>query len=229
MNLDDLRAVVRMQTQTTTADLPDVAIDTYLRQGFERTINAETQWPFYEQSWSLTLPANEMSIALPGDVNEAGIMAFYDETNGFRLSQIGAEQADDSFAGPQVGTMQPYFYSVWNGTLFMYPRVQSADTDRSYRLRGYRRPLVWLNPTTNEPDCDERLHMALTHYAVALAYAQQEDEQLELTYMDRWQRDVELARRAIMEPRHHRPLVFPGSINGWAPSGPTWVLVPPTA
>jgi hypothetical protein len=225
--LDELRTIVRTQTQTSSQDLPDPTIDVFLQQAFDRTINAETQWPFYEQTWELVLAANTMEMALPGDVNPAGIMALYDRTNNFRLSQIASEQADDSFAGPQVGTMQPYFYSIWNHTLFMWPRVQQSDQDRAYALRGYRRPVSWLT-SANEPDCDQRLQLPLTHYAVALAYAQQEDEQLELTYMDRWQRDVELARRAIMEPRHHRPLVFPGSINSWAPSGPTWVLVPPT-
>ena len=38
-----------------------------------------------------------------------------------------------------------------------------------------------------EPDCDIRLHQLLAHYAIALCYAQQEDEVLEDVYMKRWQ------------------------------------------
>jgi hypothetical protein len=67
----------------------------------------------------------------------------------------------------------------------------------------------------------------LISYAVALAYAQQEDEVLEGTYMNRWQADVEGARRAIMEPRHHRPLVYAGSIHTSPVPLPSWVLAPP--
>ena len=227
MNLDELRTVVRTQTQTTAGDLPDPTIDSYLRQGFERTINAETRWPFYEQHWDLSLLAGEYMMALPGDVNPPGIMALYDTTNGFRLTQIAAEYGDDHFAGPQVGTISPVMFSVWGNTLYVWPRVQTSSVDRPYRLRGYRKPLLWLN-ASNEPDCDERLHLPLTHYAVALAYAQQEDETLETTYMDRWQRDVEMAHRAIMEPRHQRPLVMAGSIDSYDVKGPAWVLVPPT-
>jgi hypothetical protein len=141
---------------------------------------------------------------------------------------VGPEYGDDHFAGPQVGTTCPMMYSLWGDAIYVWPRVQASSVDRPYRLRGYRRPLLWLTPA-NEPDCDARLQMPLTHYAVALAYAQQEDDQLELTYMDRWMRDVEMAHRAIMDPRHQRPLVMAGSIDG-SPvmKGPAWVLVPPT-
>lgn len=227
MNIDELRGVVHAQTQTTSGDLADLTIDTYLRQGFERTINAETQWPFYEQSWDLTLVAGEMTMSLPGDVNQSGIMALYDTVNNFRLTMIAAEYGDDHFAGPQVGTARPFMYSLWGDTVYLWPRLQPQSVDHLYRLRGYRRPLTWLT-TANAPDCDERLHLPITHYAVALAYAQQEDDQLELSYMDRWQRDVEMAHRAIMDPRHQRPLVMAGSIDGFPVGGPGWVLEPPT-
>ena len=227
MNLEELHGVVHAQTQTTSGDLADSTIDTFLRQGFERTINAETQWPFYEQSWDLVLTAGEMTMSLPGDVNQAGIMALYDTVNNFRLTMIAPEYGDDHFAGPQVGTTCSVMYSLWGDTVYLWPKLQPSSTDRLYRLRGYRRPLSWLT-TSNVPDCDERLHLPLTHYAVALAYAQQEDDQLELTYMDRWQRDVEMAHRAIMEPRHQRPLVMAGSIDAYPVGGPTWVLEPPT-
>jgi hypothetical protein len=90
---------------------------------------------------------------------------------------------------------------------------------------------VWLTPE-GEPDCDHRLHLLLTHFATALAYAQQEDEVLEGTYMARWQADVELAHRAIMDPIHHRPLVMsamagiPGRpVNPWSIEVP--IVTPP--
>ena len=225
--LDELRTIVRTQTQTTNQDLPDPTIDVFLQQGFERTINAETQWPFYEQTWELTLPANAVSITVPGDVNMAGVMALYDVDRNYRLRMIAHEYADDHFVGNQVGTLAPIWFSIWGNQFEVWPRVQTSDEPRAYRLRGYRRPVVWLTPA-QEPDCDQRLQLPLTHYACALAYAQQEDEQLELTYMDRWQRDVELARRAIMDPRHQRPLVMAGSIDDRMAVGPTWSLVPPS-
>ena len=55
--LVDLRSYVRTQTDTISTELPDSTIDNYLQEAFNRTINAETQWPFYEQSWTGTQTA----------------------------------------------------------------------------------------------------------------------------------------------------------------------------
>lgn len=225
--IDVLRNSVRTQTQTDPADLPDATIDWHLQQGFERTINVETRWPFYEQTWELGLPAGATTITLPGDVNRSGVMALTDIANNFRLYYVGGEWADDHYAGPQVGTTWPIQFTIWGDEIALFP-TPSTSADMSYRLRGYRRPLVWLTPG-NEPDCDQRLHLPLIHYAIALAYAQQEDDTLEAVYMDRWQRDVEIAHAGIMEPRHHRPLAYANSTDGMPAraSGPRWTLVPP--
>lgn len=226
MNLTELRTAVHVQTQTTTGDLPDSTIDSFLAQAFARTVQGETMWPFYETHWDVSLDPQATTIAVPANVNQAGIMALYDLLNNFRLVQVAPEFADDHYFGPQVGTNYPVQFSVWGDTIYLFPKVQTSDAARQYRLRGYRYPQTWLTPA-NEPDCDARLHVALIHYACALAYAQQEDETLEATYMDRWQRDAEQARSAIMEPRHHRPLVYSGSIESVPSSVPSWVLSPP--
>lgn len=226
MNLTDLRTAVRAQTQTTSGDLPDPTVDSFLQQAFERTVNGETQWPFYETHWDVTLDPQQSTIPLPANVNQAGIMALYDMTNMYRLQQVGPEFSDDHYAGQQVGTLSPVQYSLWGNYIHLFPRVQLSDVARPYRLRGYRYPIVWL-ADDNSPDCDARLHTALIHYAVALAYAQQEDETLETSYMDRWQRDAEMARKQIMEPRHHRPLVYSGSIDGVPRPVTSWALTPP--
>lgn len=226
MNLTEMHSLVHVQTQTTSGDLADQTIDSYLQQGFERTIHGETQWPFYETSWDLALEPDAATLSLPGDVNPPGIMALYDLTNGFRLMQVAPEFGDDHYGGAQVGTTWPVQFSQWGDKLYLYPSVQASAESRPYRLRGYRRPVTWLTPA-NDPDCDPRLHVAITHYACALAYAQQEDETLESVYMDRWQRDAEMARKAIMDVRHHKPLVYQGSTEGVPGSAIQWVLTPP--
>lgn len=226
MNLTDLRTAVRVQTQTTSGDLPDPTIDSFLQQAFERTVNGETQWPFYETHWDVFLDPQATTIPIPANVNQAGIMALYDMTNMFRLTQVGPEFSDDHYSGVQVGTTAPLQYSLWGGYIHLFPRVQAAEDSRPYRIRGYRYPVMWLG-ADDSPDCDPRLHVCLVHYAVALAYAQQEDETLESSYMDRWMRDAELARKSIMEPRHHRPLVYAGSIETVPRPVTSYVLVPP--
>ena len=226
MNLTELRDVVRSQTQTTAPELPDPLIDVYLQQGFERTINGEVLWPFYETSWDITFDPDQSVATLPGDVNQSGVMALYDLTNNFRLTQIAPEFGDDHYVGASAGTTAAVQFSLWADQVWLWPRAFTHVDPIVYRLRGYRKPLVWLN-SANEPDCDPRFHLCFTHYAVALAYEQQEDETLNTTYMDRWQRDAEMAHKAIMAPRHQRPLVLSGSIDTVPAGGASWVLVPP--
>jgi len=203
----ELRAKVRSQTEQTSGELADATIDSYLQEAFNRTIAAETQWPFYEETWTLTQTAGDAFATLPTDVEE--IMSVVDtDNNRYRLRMLDHETAEDDFSGPTPTGGYAMEYSVWKDVVYFWPAVTFA-ADRDYQLRGYRQPTDWLaGPSTTEPDCDSRLHLPLAHYAIALSYAKQEDETLEATYMDRWQRDVEIIRKTIMDPGHHRPLVF---------------------
>jgi hypothetical protein len=224
--LSELRAVVRTQTQTDEADLPDQTIDVYLQQAFERTLNGETRWPFYAQAWDLVLTPGEVTMQLAGDVNVPGIMALTDKTNGVRLGMVPQIWAEDRFNAVATGSAGPVMYSVWGSLVYLWPAPAYTE-EHIYHLRGFRQPVEWLTPELS-PDCDWRLHLPLTHYACALAYAQQEDETLEATYMARWQADVELAHRAIMDPIHHRPLVMSAmSSFGGNPGQPWTVALPP--
>lgn len=205
--LGELRTYVRVQTETTASELPDATIDRFLREGFNRTIAAETTWPFYEENWVVTQTAGNAYATLPTDVGI--ILALKDPSNqNFRLNMLSYEEAEDQyFRGEVSGTASEF--SIWKSIIYFWPSV-TFDTDREYQLRGYRTPADWLTgaTTSTEPDADSRLHLPLAHYAIALAYAQQEDLELEQQYMRRWQSDVEMARKAIMDPRHQRPVIM---------------------
>lgn len=220
----ELRAIVRTQTQTDANDLPDATIDVYLQQAFERTLNGETRWPFYAKSWSIIQNPGDTTITLPGDVNEPGIMAVTGP-GGVRLGMVPQVWAEDNFRGNNTGSTSAKLYSVWGNELYLWPALTNTEPV-DYRLRGYRYAPLWLDANLS-PDCDARLHLPLTHYAVALAYAQQEDEFLEAVYMARWQADVELAHRAIMDPIHHRPLTMAGAVQLSTGHSQEWTFVSP--
>lgn len=208
----ELRAAVRSQTEQTSGELSDATIDRYLQEAFNRTIAAENQWPFYEDAWTLTQTAGDTYASLlDGDGNRlvAEIMSIVDTSNNnYRLLMIDHESAEDDYSGITPTTGYNVEFSIWQNVVYFWPGA-TFSTDRDYMLRGYREPTDWLaGPSTTEPDCDSRLHLPLAHYAIALSYAKQEDETLERTYMERWQRDVEMARQAIMDPAHHRPLMM---------------------
>lgn len=208
MLLSELRANVRRQTETLSEELPDSTIDWYLKQAYDRQIGYENDWPFFEKTWDLMLLAGATEITLPGDLNTPGIESLQDRVSGYRLTMIDSNQADDWFGGVSRMSVEPLLFSIWAGKIKLWPDVDFTE-DRPYQLRGHRTPVDWvaLGPS-GSPDCDARLHPPMIHYAIALAYAQQEDETLENVYMQRWQMDFGQARTAIMEPVYNKPLIM---------------------
>ena len=205
-NLQQLRDKVRSQTETTVNELPDVTLDSYIQEAYNRTVAAESQWPFFEATWQVNQAAGDVTLPEPPDCGE--IVSLVDTTSSFRMELLGYEQAEDMFLGSYASVGAPRAFSRWNGELVLWPPI-SYDEIHVYHLRGFRTPSDWMaGGASAEPDCDSRLHLALAHYATALAYAQQEDMELEKNYMDRWQRDVEIVHRTLMEPDFHRPLIM---------------------
>lgn len=213
-SLGELRALVRTQTETTSGELPDSTIDWYIRQAFDRTVSMENAWPFYENVWTLVTspgPEGEQTrIEIPLDCNRASINSLADYGSGRRLNMVDHETAEDLYLNSFTTSQSATEYSIWNGNLWLWPQAKWT-APKSYVLRGHRFPVDWVaQGDSAEVDADPRLHYPLAHYAIALAYAQQESSELEELYMGRWQRDTIAARGAIMEPSRQQPLGFGG-------------------
>lgn len=229
MNLNELQAYVWAQTDTTQQDLPAATIAAYLDEAFIRTVAAENRWPYYEKGWQLRKEPGNAWLVMPSDMNGPAIMSVAPAGSGPNLTQINQEEAESRFGSTTTGSGAAGYYSLWANQIWLWPSTVS-EQPADYIVRGYRKPLTTFDPETGQVDADPRLHRALAHYAIALAYAQQEDEVLQASYMERWSNDVEMVRRALMDPAGNRPLVmyggFPrarigsGSVGpGYQPSG----------
>jgi hypothetical protein len=228
VNLQQLREYIRVQLDMDEEELPNALLDSYLHEGFLRTISMENRWPFYENTWPLIKQADVAGIPLPTDCDPPGIVSLVDTTNGYRLLQVANELAEDNFVGMWATSGNPMYYSIYGRQITLWPAVQEPF-GRSYTMRGYRLPGNWVAQGAGaQPDCDTRLHQLLAHYAIALCYAQQEDEVLEDVYMKRWQASYLAAHAAICNPRHHRPLVLNGGLP-FAPTSSPIVWGPPVA
>jgi hypothetical protein len=225
VDVQTLRNYVRNQMEVDDEELPDVLLNIYLQEAFDRTMAFDNRWPRYETTWALAKVSGQNSITLPADLNLPSIISVVSLSNNFRMTMINHENAEMNFAPlTQGGGATPGYYSLWGGQMFLWPAV---NTDQSYdlALRAYRQP-VWSNGAGDIPDLDVRLHATLAYFAIALAYAAQEDEILEGVYMARWERDLRNQMRTMLEPVHNRPLVM----HGGAPVGgtPSYVINPPT-
>jgi len=202
MNLSDLRAAVYSQVDLQEDDLPTTLVDLYLQEGFQRTVQREQRWPSYETAWAVTTDSLTPAVGdFPSDI--AGLVEVLDSD--YRpLAHLGHSQARASF---RDSTGEARYFSVWAQQVYLWPAPTAAAT---FELRGWRLPTVFnvSDPAGTIPDCDTRLHLPLVHYACSRVMAQQEDEILENTYLDSWNRGVEMARADIMRPMHDEPLIL---------------------
>lgn len=206
--LQQLRDRVRTQLDLDVDDLPDTVVDAYLKEGFDRTYAQEREWPFFEDSWDLTLPSGDTTMALPTAVG--GVKRLRSVDTGANLVMIGQQFAEENFQRTSMTTLHPTLFSIWGGLIYLWP--VPSPMGRDFTLRGHRRP-VWTGVAGDELDGDERLHTAIAHYACSLAYAQLEDPELETMYMQRWAALTDAVRTDIMLPQHHVPLILNGGAN----------------
>jgi len=209
VNLQDLRDYIRMQLDMDSEELPNAMLDSYISEGYTRMMSMENRWPSLESRWEIVKEPGTPDIALPADCDPSGLFSVVDGDNGMRLVQVSNEQAEDNFSQIATTTI-PVYYTIWGGVLRLSP---DPDTGRTIRLRGYRYPSNWVAGGAGAViDADPRLHILLAHFAIALCYAQQEDEVLEDVYMKRFQAGFAAARNAICNPRHNRPLIYAGGL-----------------
>jgi len=125
------------------------------------------------------------------------------------LMALSHDRAEEVFGLGTTGSGgTPEYWSEWAGNinLWLAPAV-----DRTVRVRGYRKP-KWDTGDAVEVDADERLHVAVMYFAVAMAYGQQEDEILMAEWMKEWHGAVRRAHKGIMGDPQRRPLVMSGAV-----------------
>ena len=223
MDVGALRAYVRNHLEVDEEELPDTLLNPYLQDGFERTVALDNRWPRNEKVWNASKVVDATTITLADDVLIPSILSVI-HANNQRLTYITQENVEDLFAqNTAVTTGSPVYWTTWDRDMVLWPHPEPSVA-YDITIRGYRQP-VWNDSSSTIPDVDPRLHPALAYYAMALAYAAQEDEILEGVYMARWERDVRAFMRAILDPPRHRPLVLNGgpAVLG----GATYVIVPP--
>jgi len=226
MDVGTIKTYVRNHLEMDDEELPDTLLNIYLQDAFDRTMAYDNRWPRYEKTWAASQVPGSTDITLDPEINRPSIMSVISVPDGYRLVMIAPANAEsifyDGMNSIQIGT--PVYYSLWQNKMQLWPQPGDAALPYNLSIRAYRQP-VWDNGSSAVPDLDERLHITLAYYAMALVYAQQEDEILEGVYMARWQRDLSQQMKTILEAPHHRPLV----LHGGATIGgvPSYVINPP--
>lgn len=199
MNLQQMRDLVRTQLDLDDTDLPDVLLDAFLQEGYDRVVGLEQRWPFFEVMWSIVLDANGTAV-LPIDVLVIEQLV----VGNYALRQIDLRWAIGMF-GATTPSGTPTYWSILNRQLKVWPMppTNAAATTSAF---GYRMGANWIGQGASaECDCDRRLHIPICWYAASLGYAQQEDEVLEATYLNRFKESSALARDSVMRAWSGQP------------------------
>ena len=224
MNLQQMRDLVRTQLDLDDTDLPDPLLDAYIQEGYDRVLELEQRWPFFEMRWTMDVPANGESL-MPEDSRFIEMLV---TPNGRILPRVPARLAVMSFPPGQTGS--PVCWTRINRSVVVLPGPGEAIV---LTVLGYRMGSDWIGivGASGECDCDRRLHIPICWYAASAAYAQQEDEVLEATYMNRFKEGAAQARDAIMRaapitPRQVAYTHYPTQSSGLG--GPAQVVITAT-
>lgn len=208
-----MRDLVRGQLDLDDTDLPDVLLDNYVQEGYDRVLELEQRWPFFETQWTLDVAADGSTV-MPDDARMIEMMISPD---GRLLRRIPPRLSVLSFPPGHSSNGNPGFWSRLNRQIFIRPAPGAITVLTVY---GYRMGSTWISIAGAECDCDRRLHIPICWYACSLGYAQQEDEVLEATYLNRFKEGTAVARDAIMRPNSAQPKQVAYTHYPSQPSGP---------
>ena len=193
INLGDIRKAVRDRVELDETDLPNDILDPFIQEGFDRVIQLETRWPFYEKVWTFPMAAEAVSFALPSDVAELAAI----RTANNRLTKIQHRDGEDYY-GFDSAAGEPCHWSKVGSDIYVWP---PPSAEAQIVLRGWRLPLDWIaSGAGTVVDADTRLHRPIVNYALSVVYAQQEDEVLSGQYLGMFEQGAALARQAVMRP-----------------------------
>lgn len=207
ITLNQLRTQVRQMVDLDETDLPNAVIDNFALEGFERIYMLERRWPYLQKSYTFTSTANTRSYPIEniGDLRE--IISLVDNAfSGNRLTMTDHNMAERTWLGNTDAPGRPYFYSIWEDKLHLWPKPNSAYV---YGIRAYRNPSYdWLDAPDDTIDLDIWFHALLPYFVLSRVYQRQEDSELSKMYLNTFEEGVGLARRDLMKASSAQPVIM---------------------
>jgi len=190
-------------------DLPDVVVDQFAREGFQRIYALERRWPYLQESYNFNTVAGqrEYTISTIGDIREI-ISVLDTSSSGARLTLIPYDNAEEIWLGNTDVPSRPYFYSFWDKKIQLWAK---PDAVYPITVRAYRNPVyTWLTDTDEMIDLDEWFHALLPYFVLGRVYQRQEDAQLAQMHLNSFEQGVGLARRDLMKASSAQPVIMSG-------------------
>lgn len=205
MTLQQIRDYVRDHMDLEEDDLPNHVLDTFIREGSRRIERADAHWPFYQAITTFTLSPEQGRIKLAEVADDLDKLVLLKRGDDQLLRYVGVRELMQL---RETRRSRPTYWTQWGDTLIFWP---TPDTEAEIQLLYYRRPHDWVaDGAGGVPDMPEELHEAIASWALAHAYAQQEDPEMAALYIQKWQDQLTTFKRTINEMPLEQPIVLNG-------------------
>jgi len=223
--LQNIRDFTRLSLQTDAVDLPDSLVDIYANDALTRVLGLRDDWPHLYSEGTLAMVSGTGSYTLNSasfnPTTFTTIESIWDDAVfGRSFIQIDYQEAAGRWIGPSASvTADPVYFSVYGGKVYLWPKPNAT---RSLRVGGYRNPTA-MAAGSDVPDIPTQFHAGIEYGVVALAYAQQEDEQLAQVWKQFANESVMVAMRNLFMNRRHKPIILFGRDQIWGMSYAEWI------
>ena len=190
MTAVDIRTFVRTYLDIDTDELPDVLIDRFMQDGFNRIIGWFDDRPtFYQVDYSFTTTASQQAYSLDSysGVNGSGgtpvaPLQFVQQIRSTTqvISPVQHEAARRRYNSGSATSSTARCWSLWNRSLYLWPIPSSAAT---YSVIGIRQPIDWITPNLSV-DLPDQLHELVAWWALNRAAGQQDDLEMSAFFRD---------------------------------------------
>lgn len=195
MSVADLRTFVTTHLDTDSTELPDDLLDSYLVEGVNRIALSSQRWSFYEATWSLSTVADQQAYDLSTLVGSGGeVVGEVTAVQGprWRLEPRTHELMSERFEYT-TERGEPRFWSVWGGSLFLWPVPLQVY---ALSVRGYRKPSTVLSDGAY-PDLPAEFHPLVGQWMLGRAYQQQDDVVTSPMLFQQFEREL-----SVLRPRY---------------------------
>lgn len=186
MTAAEIRKFVRDSLDVETDDIPDSILNVWMNDAVTRIISYFDESPTFlqvEYSFVTSVEVQKYSLDSTVGLTDPEPLQAIDEVRGptWSLTPRQHRQVRESYPRT-AGSGNPLEFSIWGRDLYLWPKPSVEET---FHVLGVRKiDTDWATAGTGVPDLPEEFHILIAHWALARAYAQQDDPEMANFYRE---------------------------------------------
>lgn len=226
MDLSTIQAFVRDSLDTDSTELPDSLLNVYIGEGYDKIIDASTQWRFFHVEDTLTTVADTQAYNISGvdaDRNSAFPYAYrlITDVRGdtWSLRPVAHAAIRALYRTTSPSSARPTSFSQHGDSIYLWAIPNGAY---DFVVSGYRAPIDWIPlGAGSAPDAPDEFHQVIAFHALARGFAQQLDLETASYYAQAFDQRVAALVRRYTVPLVAGPYVQNGGtrVSSYARNG----------